>query len=111
MIPVVWKGERGDRDSTVMENLHERLGEAAIALGHTDYVRYAMPAYHAVDSLDPSAAVPGEAVGFGESHVLGRLGGGDEEVVEVYGSVPTGEQDLDRDRRGEAYARNLNLPG
>jgi hypothetical protein len=64
-----------------------------------------------VDPLDPAAAVPREAVGFGEPDIPGGVGRGDEEVVEVDGGVPSGEQDLDRDCGGEADARDVNPLG
>jgi hypothetical protein len=70
-----------------------------------------VPAHHAVDPLDPAAAVPGEAVGFGESDVRGGARGGDEEVVEVEGEMPAREKDLDRDGGGEADARDVNPLG
>jgi hypothetical protein len=64
-----------------------------------------------VDPLDPAAAVPREAVGFGEPDIPGGVGRGDEEVVEVDGGVPRGVQDLDRDRGGEADARDVSPLG
>jgi len=70
-----------------------------------------VPAHHAVDSLDPAAAVAGEAVGFGETDVLGGLRGGDEEVVEVDGGVAARVQDLDRNGGGEADARDVSPLG
>jgi hypothetical protein len=70
-----------------------------------------VPANHSVDPLDPAAAVPGEAVGFREADILRRSRGGDEEVVQVDGSVASREQDLDRDRGGESDARDVSPLG
>jgi len=89
----------------VPEHLHERLGEAAVALGHGDDVAEPAPPDDPVDPLDPGAAIPGEAVRLGEADKVLRAGRGDESVVEVDRSVPPGEQDFDRDGRGEPDAR------
>jgi len=67
-----------------------------------------VPAHHAVDPLDPAAAVAGETVGFGKADVVGGLGGGDEEVVEVDGGVAARVKDLDRNGGGEADARDFS---
>jgi len=110
-VPVVRKGEGGNAYPPVLEDLHERLREAAVPPGDGDHVGYAVRADDPVDPLDPAAAVPGESVGFRETDVLGGPGRGDEEVVEIDRGVPAGEQDLDGDRGGESDARDVSPPG
>jgi len=89
----------------VPEHLHEGLREAAVPLGDGDDVAVPAGADDAVESLDPAAAVPRKAVRLGEPDKVPRAVRGDESVVEVDRGVSPGEQDFDRDGRGEADAR------
>jgi len=89
----------------VPEHLHERLRKAAVPLGDGDDVAVPAGADDPVESLDPAAAVPREAVRLREPDKIRRAVRGDESIVEIDRGVRPGEQDFDRDGRGEADAR------
>jgi len=88
----------------VPQHLHQRLGEAAIALRDgDDLAEIALP-HDAVDPLDPAAAVPGEPVGLGAPDMIRGERRPDENVVQVDGDAARGEEDLDGNGGGEADA-------
>ena len=90
---------------------HDRSVASHVGVVQTAAIPDAVAADDPVDPLDPPAAVPGKAVGLGEAHVFRWGRGGDEEVVEVDGGVSPGVEDLDRDRGGEADARDVSPLG
>ena len=64
-IAVEREGERDHGHPPVPQHLHQRLGEAAIPLRDGDDLAEIVPADHAVDPLDPAAAVAREPVRLG----------------------------------------------
>ena len=109
-VAVVGKREGDDADAPVPKHLHERLGEAAVPLGHRDDFPEALFPDDAVDPLDPAAGVPREAVRLRGPDPFGGARRRDEDVVQVDGGEARREEDLDRDRGGEPDAQ-ISLRG
>ena len=110
-VAVEREGERDHGHPPVPQHLHQRLGEAAIPLRDGDDLAEIVPADHAVDPLDPAAAVSREPVRLGAPEVIRGEVRRDEHVVQVDGDAPRREEDLDGNGGGEADARRGISPG
>jgi len=70
-----------------------------------------VPAGHAVDPLDPAAAVSREPVRLGDPEIIRGEVRRNEDVVQVDGDATRREEDLDGNGGGEADAQRWISPG
>jgi len=107
LISVIGIGEGKDLDPLQFQGLHEGLGIAAIALSDGDDFIQVQPHGHRVNSLYPTANIPGESLQLGFLDQGLFLGMGDEDVIEVYGYLAGSEEDFNGDGRRKSDSTHL----